>query len=658
MTISTGVRGWIHQANRLTTGRAAAVLPGIVLLLFTLFVAVPGHLTWDSGAYHLDAQSITETGDFFIDNGYEAFPSPLLQVGQTVVSGDHLVSQYPAFHTLLAAPLHAVFGYRGLLLLNALAFLGINVLVWRLAGWFSDERSAPVLAVLVYSLATFGWEYTQSSYPHLTSTFLIVLACWLGWGAALDRDDLPRWVPAVLRSPAGRSGMAGLVFGLALGVRLDTAFAVLALGMPLLTGRGVQWGRALALAAGAMPMVAVLAWINLAKFGAFNPFTYGKDGSGGYIGSLTHYVPIALCLAAVALVFAFRDAIPVRPTRRTVIWVGVAACVALLVTPQGQRLASGLFQILVDMRIRPDRPEAALSRSAGGAVLYFDNVKKGLIESCPYLVLIVLPALRGMLRGDYGPRGLLWLVPIGFAGFYGYLAWHGSVALNMRYLNPALPFLALLASHEWLRVRSALPPQVRSRAAIWLWAGLCGLFLWTRSSVPLQEMVLLNGALLVAGTCLALQIAYYLRRRWAERWLAVAVLVALAWSSAVSLTHDYLMSVSVRMTHHSMAMALGEAIEPNALVLAHSPDPLWALRDDNPEMLIADYTLGSRADVEALVGHFAGLRPLYWVAPTDFHTSAPQTPVQTPSRRSITIGPDLGVGQDHGLTIGRLHVEG
>ena len=656
--IRTGVRDWFSQANRLTAGRTAAVLPGVVLLLFTLFVAVPGHLTWDSGAYHLDAQSVTETGDFFVDNGYEAFPSPLLRVGQTVEANGRLVSQYPAFHTLLAVPLYAVFGYRGLSVLNALAFLGISLLIWQLAGWFSDDRSAPIVAVLVYSLATFGWEYTQSSYPHLTSTFLILLACWLGWGAALDRDDLPRWVPAVLRSPIGRSGMAGLVFGLALGVRLDTVCAALALGVPLLTGRGVQSGRALAMAAGALPMVAVLAWINLAKFGVFNPFTYGKDGVGGYTGSLTYYVPVALCLAGIALVYAFRDFVPARAKRRTVFWLGVTVFAALLVTPQGQRLVSGLFQILVDMRIRPDRPEAALSRSAGGAVVYFDNVKKGLIESCPYLVLIVLPALRGMLRGDYGQRGLLWLVPIGFAGFYGYLAWHGSVALNMRYLNPALPFLAILASHEWLRVRSALTPQTRRRLAIWLWGGLFVLFLWARTQLPFQELVFLNGALALAGVCLCLQIISLVRPGGAKRLLAGVFLAAMVWASAVSLAHDYFMSASVRFTHLSAASALGEVVESNALILSHTPDVVWALREQSADILIADYTLGSREDGEALAAHFAGQRPLYWVAPAGVDAALLPTPSRTPAGQPVTLGPDLGVGQAFGLTIQRLLVEG
>ena len=656
--IRTGVRDWISQANRSTPGRVAVVLPGAVLLLFTLFVAVPGHLTWDSGAYHLAVQSLTETGDFFVDNGYEAFPSSLLRVGQTVEADGRLVSQYPALHTLLAAPLHALFGYRGLLLLNALAFLGINVLVWRLAGWFSEDRSAPVVAMLVYSLATFGWEYTQSSYPHLTSSFLILLACWLAWGAALDRDHLPRWVPAVLRSPAGRSGMAGLVFGLALGVRLDTVFAALALGVPLLTGRGVQWGRALAMAAGALPMVAILAWINLAKFGAFNPFTYGKDGGGGYIGSLSHYVPVALCLAGIALVVAFRDALPVRSNRRTVMWVGVALCAALLVTPQGQRLANGMFQLLIDMRIRPDLPEAALTRSEGGAVVYFGNVKKALLESCPYLVLLVLPALRGLWRGDYGHRALLWLVPLGFFGFYGYLAWHGSVALNMRYLTPTLPFLAILASHEWLRVRSALAPQTRRRLAIWLWGGLFVLFLWARTQLPLQEMVFLNGALILAGLALCLQIASFARVRGAPRLLAGTFLAAMVWASAVSLAHDYLMSVSVRFTHLSAALALGEVVESNALILSHTPDVLWALREQSADILIADYTLGSREDSEALAAHFAGQRPLYWVAPAGVDTARLPTPVRTPAGQPVTLGPDLEVGRDFGLTIQRLLVEG
>jgi 4-amino-4-deoxy-L-arabinose transferase-like glycosyltransferase len=145
------VQASIGQAGRQAAPSAVIVAIAVAAVLFTLFLGVPGHLTWDSGTYHLAAQSLAETGDFFIDNGYDGFPSPLLQVGQTVAPTGRLVSQYPEFYTLLTAPFYAVFDYRGLMLLNTLAFIGTTALIWRLAGWYSDDPAAPRVAVLVYA---------------------------------------------------------------------------------------------------------------------------------------------------------------------------------------------------------------------------------------------------------------------------------------------------------------------------------------------------------------------------------------------------------------------------------------------------------------------------------------------------------------------------
>jgi hypothetical protein len=507
-------------------------------------------------------------------------------------------------------------------------------------------------------LATFSWEYTQSSYPHLTSTFLILLACWLAWGAALRKDDLPGWVPLVLRGPVGRSGLAGLVFGFALGVRLDAAFAALALGMPLLTGRGVHWGRAAAMAAGTLVMLAGLAWVNQAKFGVFNPLTYGRTNAEGYVGSLTHYLPVALLSAGLVFVYAFREMIPNRPSRKLLCAVLLVAALALLLTPAGIRFASGLFQILVDMRIRPDHPEPALSRSDGGAVLYFGHVKKALLESCPYLVLLVIPAVRRFLRRDDRPWGLLWLVPLTFAGFYGYLAWHGSVALNMRYLTPTLPFLALLAAGEWLDVRSVLGDRTRAWLAVGLWVGLCVLFLWARVEPSRGEAVFLNGALTLAAVCLTLQVYRLVRPKAASRPFALAFLAAFVWASAATASHDYAMSASVRYIYLQTARTLEPIVEPNAVVMIFNPDAAFALRDHSADIVIANYTLGPQEDAEALVAHFADTRPIYWVTRSETGTWLDQGPEVTPSGLPITRVPVALPEPDTGLRVYHLSVPG
>ncbi len=86
-----------------------------------------------------------------------------------MVRNGRLVSQYPEFLSLIAAPFYALFGFAGLMILNGLSFLGICALTWRMTGWFCEHRVAPFVATAVYAFATFAWEYTQSSYPHFSS---------------------------------------------------------------------------------------------------------------------------------------------------------------------------------------------------------------------------------------------------------------------------------------------------------------------------------------------------------------------------------------------------------------------------------------------------------------------------------------------------------
>lgn len=609
-----------------------------LFLTYTLFFGIAGPLTYDSGTYHLSAQSLVTTGDFFIDNGFEEFPSPMLGVGQIVMPAGQLVSQYPEYYTILSAPFYAVFDYRGLMILSTLAFIGTTVLIWRMTSWFSKDVAAPLSAVLIYAFATFSWEYTQSSYPHMVNTFLILLACWLAWGAALREDDLPKLCPGWMRGPVGRAGLAGLIIGLAIGVRLDAAFAAAALGLPFLTGRGLRWRELAAMAGGALPMIAGLTWINYEKFGVINPFSYGRLSSGGYASSLSYYLPVAAALLGIALLFAFRDYIPERLNRKRLIaGIGAIGVAAIALTPTGYQFGTGVFQLLIDMRIRPEIPEPALTRSPNGAVIYFQSVKKALVESLPYLSLLIIPALATLWRGENRDRSwLLWLVPISFLSFYGYLAWHGSIALNMRYLTPVLPFLAILTALQWVRVREALRPATTLLLIAALWVGFSLAFVWALPDIQRQEAVFLNGALALAGLCLVLQLVSFVRPAIGTRVYAIAFLAALAWSSAVTLVHDYRMSASVRYSYLSRAETVGQFVDPDAVILSVTPNLIWPLRDWSPEIIVADFKIGTQDDTSALVSHFSETRPVYWVSIETIDGWDDRRPETTPEGVPIT----------------------
>lgn len=592
-------------------------------VLFTLFVNVPGYLTWDSGTYHLMVRTLLHTGSFFIDNDYESIASPLLAVAQTVPHGGHLVSQYPEYYTFLALPFFAVFGFQGFTVLNSLAFFGTCALIWRIARWFSPCADASVAAVVIYAMATFAWEFTQSSYPHLTSTFLVVLACWLAWGAWLEQ---PETAPDRPRRGLARYALAGLVFGIAVGVRLDSLFGALALGVILIHGGRIRWTAGLAMFAGALPAVLGLAWINLVKFGAFSPITYGRAENAGNTASILLYLPVAAIVVALIALYVFQARRKVRLERKYLILLGLAAGAGLVFLPFGQRFLHGVFQLVVDLRIRPLSYEPALSRSPGNAVVYFGNVKKALLESSPYLVLIILPALSGLLRGSYGVRWLLWLVPLGFIGFYGFFAWHGSVGLNMRYFNPALPFLAILASHEWLRLRPVFVQRriLYGAGIVVAWCVSVFFLLLHVRSLEQQETYLLNVSLALAGALAILQIARYskLENTWIKRCMAVVFLFSLIWSSAVVLSRDYMMSRSVRGYFLNAAVWTEEALPQNAVILTHSPDMTWVLLDRVEGLTIAGYLQSPPEETVRLARHYLGNRPLFMTTRADPAASA------------------------------------
>jgi hypothetical protein len=86
----------------------------------------------------------------------------------------------------------------------------------------------------------------------------------------------------------------------------------------------------------------------------------------------------------------------------------------------GYKLWHGVHQIVVDLRI----PENAVleplqSRSPGGGLLYIGILKKSLLQSCPYLVILLLPLATVVRRDqDTFPLLALFLVPATFTGIF------------------------------------------------------------------------------------------------------------------------------------------------------------------------------------------------------------------------------------------------
>lgn len=552
-------------------------------LAFSLFVNPAGPLTYDSGTYHFMVKNFAGTGSFIVENGYRDYPSPELEVAQLRISDDRLVSQYPELLTVLALPFYLSFGYQGLLIFNALSFLAITVLVFQLARQLFDSPGLGDLAAAIYALATFAWEYSHSSYPHLSST-LFILAAYTLAARALAGGSATTGKPWFA---------AGLCAGLAVGLRLDAAFAVPGLFLLLLLSRPLRVPPMLALVAGLAPGFVFLSLTNKVKFDSLIPFSYGVSADST-IGNLGYYVPISIVGLAALVALFFVPRLP-RTQRSKLGWwaaAGLAGATAIYHAGAWRLLSQfvdGTFQIVVDMRIRDlDLPEPSLMRTPGGAMVYIGGVKKSLLQSCSYLAIVPLLAF-GSGGHELRRLVLLAIVPVSFISYYGFLAWHGSVALNMRYLNPILPFTSILAALAWRRVEEQISPRLAALYGGVLFAALFVIFRWLSFPIPEQEFWFLTLPLVLAAALLLSEIAR--RLKWTPTLggplVGYLLLTSFAYSGAMAFGRDYPASARVRGTNLEIARALEPFIEDNALIFSNVVDICWGLMDHVDNLRIA-----------------------------------------------------------------------
>ncbi|MGI9590788.1 MAG: hypothetical protein ACR2P8_05430, partial [Myxococcota bacterium] len=565
-------------------GRAELGLIGALLALHVAFslAVVPGHLSVDECTYHLMAKGLADHRELRFRNGYEEFPSLELVPVSVVAHEGHLYPVTPPTHAVLAWPFYRAAGYPGLFLLNNLAFLATLLMTARLARRLFGDRRLALVAVLVLALATYLWEYSQASWPHALSTALVLGAFAAAWSGFCARSE-------------GRAlawcALAGLVAGIGVGVRLDVALSLPCLVVPFLFAPPRRLAAAAGIALGALPGLLAIALANASKFGVATPFSYGPRTSDA--GDWTGYLPVAGLGLFVRAGGRLAASASVSAGLRRTAWllpalVGAGVAV-LLATPALRelvaRLASGTAILVWDLRGLPlelERP--ALARSAGGGLVYFGHLKKSLLQSLPYLPVLLLATLAA-LRGhrDAGRLAALALVPGAFLAAYAFFSWDGGMVLNLRYLAPTLPFLAIAVAWSlrelWrdLSLREPLPWLVA-----WLTAALW--WLWIRpvagDADRVEARLLLTPLWIASGIALlALAVGWLGARTGRPLRLALASLVAcgLVWAGLAALVYDYPAAREMRAFNRELSRRALAVLEPESIVFTTHPDPFCGL---------------------------------------------------------------------------------
>lgn len=448
---------------------AAHLLPGQILAdvsPFTLaslllvgifaigaFLTAPYAFSVDDVVYIEMARAMAERGSFTLGGNSGVEGAPVLTTMFTLPVKGEAVPQYPGFYGIVAAPFYALFGVRGLVLMNALACAASLLLTFKIADRLWHDRRLAWTAMALLGVCTFLPAYGFAIWPHMLALAAILAATERAL-AATEHAETPRHGSLVL---------AGLLAGLAFNLRIDAVLGAVALFFWLrLFAAPSRRSAALAFAAGVFPALILSSLINHAKFGHFMPFYYAPAGKGANVSQYT----ALLGAAGLAVILAFAVDTSRAWVHRSVSFatrprmIALLLAAALLVVALSASVRSYLYNIYVltvDLQQVSDRQLInGIARLDNGYVSFSGLTKTALLQSVPFAVL-ALAGVWAFLRGRDVKENALGLMMIGAAiCFFAIRQWHGGFGHNMRYLLLALPFICILSARPLLSLLGQL----------------------------------------------------------------------------------------------------------------------------------------------------------------------------------------------------------
>jgi hypothetical protein len=554
----------------------------------------------DGDAYMEMARSMAH-GTLEVPNGLDLVGSPELWIIHTVQRGAHLYAKYPPLYGVLAALPFALFGIRGMYLLDAIAFVATVSGFYLLARRVLRPPRA-LAATLLLPFAVPLVPYLLIELPHLVSLSLGVWAIVL-W----DRSRRAR-----APSRAGWLGLAsGVALGLAVGVRLQNVVIVL----PLL-GVGFFHARhprptLLGLGAGSAACLAAIGVFNLQRFGTLNPFSYGPaipEERADY------FLRPAFLVVSALVVGLFLAARLLRSVRTAAVCATLGVVLVAVVAPL-RAMARPMLTTTASLLIN-----ASVGGAGWGMPQYTHSwMNKALLVGAPFLVLGLVGVLACAARRARSlPTALAWTVvasllflsardpdPRSLGGAMGFFS------LNPRYLVDVMPALYLLA---WRQIRG-LRVGVACVAAGVVLGGVLLLRMATDRDdfSPYRVILLTDGSVALAAAALVA----YLARRWRAGAGALALAVALThgYAAACTLGEDSLAYATLASRFERWGQRVRDATpEKVALVgWGFDKDPVYFLRAEKTMVTVDAERDGaaSLADtLDALVDH--GLAPFYY----------------------------------------------
>lgn len=547
-----------------------------VLGVLSSATVVSGPFTIDENNYLASVLALRD-GGLGLRNTTGLPPSPELRyfdpnVASVAGNATPVASTAPPLYAVLALPF-SFFGWRGLVLLNTLAFLATIGIAFAYARRFSSSAHAPWIAAAAVALGGYFLEYAQGMWPHMLSMALVAGAALL-IARALEEPS-PRW-----------AACGGFLAALAAGVRYQNAFvlACFALGVLLLARQ--RWRTTLALCVGALLPLATSSWMNHVRAGSWNPIS---KGAGYFPTSVAALVGTSGAPGTVA--HPLRDML-------TMAWARVVDYTA----------RPPLTGTLTEAILAPD--------PRSGAYVVVTAVKKAWLQSAPWmivplcvLILAWLPASRFARVSNSAPQrqirllSLVVVLTIAMFSSRGIFTTSG-LCFNQRYFCELVPLVAVVFA--WSVQDIAL------RSMPLLGGGLAGtllafLALQPDSMDPLRHRLLMIAPLGLTGACVGAW-GWTLvapARNVVRTALLAALGASLAWALAVHVGDDLTASRRVRGLRETRLREIAPVLPGHAAIFASSAakDALGPLQFDHDVVIVApdrDDAATTRALIDAL----------------------------------------------------------
>ncbi len=566
-------------------------------------------LATDGHMYLEMARGFASNGTLEVHNGLDIHDSNDLVLTHSIKRGAHLYAKYPPLIAPIAALPVVWFGLRGLYLLDAIGLFAAIIVFHRLALRVLSRRRA-LGATLAMPIVAPVFPYALMELPHLVSAALAlggVLACL----RAIEEKERRRAI--------GFGLLCGVLVGTAIGVRLQEVFFASAL-VPALWLFGRHRVAVVAQLGGLLSCACAIAIMNHARFGSFNPLSYGPIGVPG--GPPPHATPAHVFQGGFIVAFAILGAalLLARFARRLPPIAVASAVLAIILTVSFVPVAhltlawmgKSAFGFLVNTN--------GFFRGWNAVATSFAWFDKPLLQCSPLLVVGLIACVIETVRAAPPViRASAWIC-LSTLAFMSTLnpdpgsdeSVMGYLSLSPRYLAEIMPLLFLLTA--W-----TLRTLTITRAGV-LAASVAGgivavLFVRTHDDFdPPRGAIILYGSGALALVICVLTLA----RHWrgATPLLASAALFGALYGASSTLAID-----TVGLFH------LGANAEHwTELVLAQTPDRFvlvgWRFHKDGVlgvreqrNVVIVDAAYEDGSDLSDTLAAFRDTGwPIYWVS--------------------------------------------